>query len=98
MNGNPTTLPGSSPIYDVCGDCRKPVMQSLAPVARLGTRAGLRGRPHPRDQHRVQSITAIDVDRPEEPQAVWQGQVVSHGMTLRDDGNRASSRTRAATC
>ena len=49
------------------------------PTARRSTR------PAPR----CESITAIDVTDPKHPHAVWQGNVVSHGMTLSDDGNRA---------
>jgi hypothetical protein len=34
-------------------------------------------------------ITAIDVTDPKAPHVVWQGNVLSHGMSLSDDGNRA---------
>jgi hypothetical protein len=34
VNGNPATEPGLVAIYDVSADCRHPVLQSLAPVAR----------------------------------------------------------------
>jgi hypothetical protein len=37
----------------------------------------------------VQAITAIDVTDPKAPHAVWQGNILSHGMSLSDDGNRA---------
>jgi hypothetical protein len=37
----------------------------------------------------VRSITAIDVTDPTSPHAIWQGNVVAHGMTISDDGNRA---------
>jgi hypothetical protein len=37
----------------------------------------------------VQAITAIDVTDPKQPHSVWQGNILSHGMSLSDDGNRA---------
>jgi len=35
------------------------------------------------------SITAIDVTDPKQPHAIWQGNILAHGMSLSDDGNRA---------
>jgi hypothetical protein len=66
-------------------------MQSSGPLARLGHESGfsLDGRTFYATGTATKSITAIDVTDPKAPHVVWQGNVVSHGMTLSDDGNRA---------
>ena len=78
-------------IYDVRKDCRHPVLQSTQPVARLGHESGFSpdGKTFYATGTAFKSITAIDVTDPKNPHALWQGNVVSHGMTLSDDGNRA---------
>ena len=88
--GNPSTYPGLVVVYDVSQDCRQPVLQSTAPVARLGHESGFSrtARPSTPPAPR-QTITAIDVTDPKRPHAIWQGNVTSHGMSLSDDGNRA---------
>jgi hypothetical protein len=60
-------------------------------VARLGHESGFSpdGRTFYATGTARESITAVDVTNPKAPHAVWQGNVVSHGMTLSDDGNRA---------
>src|SRR3954453_17630732 len=90
VNGNPSTSPGLVAIYDVSGDCRNPVMQSLAPVARWGHESGFSddGRTFYATSTAFQSITAIDVTDPKTPHALSHIQVTSHGMSLSDDGNR----------
>ena len=35
------------------------------------------------------AISAIDVTDPKNPKNIWQGDITSHGMSLRPDGNRA---------
>jgi hypothetical protein len=89
--GNPSTYPGLVSIYDVHEDCRHPVLQSTQPVARLGHESGFSadGKTFWATGTALQSITAVDVANPKEPHAVWQGNVVSHGMTLSPDGKRA---------
>ncbi len=89
--GNPSTYPGLVSIYDVSKDCRHPVLQSTSAVARLGHESGFSpdGKTFYATGTARESITAVDVTNPKEPHAVWQGNVVSHGMTLSDDGNRA---------
>jgi hypothetical protein len=89
--GNPSTYPGLVSIYDVHEDCRHPVLQSTRPVARLGHESGFSadGRTFWATGTALESITAIDVTDPKDPHAVWQGNVVSHGMSLRPDGKRA---------
>jgi hypothetical protein len=89
--GNPATYPGLVSIYDAHVDCRHPVLQSTRLVARLGHESGFSkdGKTFYATGTALQAITAVDVTHPKAPHAIWQGNVVSHGMTLSDDGNRA---------
>ncbi len=89
--GNPSTYPGLVSIYDVSQDCRKPVLQSTAPVARLGHESGFSedGNTFYATGTAVKTISAIDVSDPRQPKNIWQGNIVSHGMSLSPDGNRA---------
>ena len=91
VSGNPATYPGWVSIYDVSKDCRKPELQSSAPLARLGHESGFTedGNTFYATGTAYRSITAIDVKDPKNPFVVWQGQSQSHGMTLSSDGNRA---------
>jgi hypothetical protein len=91
VDGNPATYPGLVSIYDVRNDCRHPVLQSTAFVARFGHESGFApdGRTFYATGTAVQAITAIDVTDPQNPHPIWQGNVLSHGMSLSDDGNRA---------
>jgi hypothetical protein len=89
--GNPATYPGLVSIYDVHKDCRHPVLQSTAKVAKLGHESGFSpdGKTFYATGTAVKSITAVDVSDPKHMRAVWQGNIVAHGMTLSDDGKRA---------
>ncbi len=91
VNGNPATAPGLVAIYDVHADCRHPVLDSTAPVARFGHESGFSpdGNTFDATATAVQAITAIDVTNPTTPHALWQGNIYAHGMSLSDDGNRA---------
>jgi hypothetical protein len=91
VDGNPGTYPGLVSIYDVHADCRHPVMDASSVLARFGHESGFStdGRTFYATGTAVQSITAIDVTDPKAPHAVWQGNLLSHGMSLSDDGNRA---------
>jgi hypothetical protein len=91
VNGNPATYPGLFSIYDVHEDCRHPVLQSTSLVARFGHESGFSedGKTYYATATALQAITAIDVTDPKQPHAVWQGNVMSHGMSLSNDGNRA---------
>ena len=89
--GNPATAPGLVSIYDAHSDCRRPVLQSTALVARFGHESGFSpdGKTFYATGTAVQAITAIDVTDPKHPHPIWQGNIVAHGMSLSDDGNRA---------
>jgi hypothetical protein len=89
--GNPATYPGLVSIYDAHADCRHPVLQSTSLVARFGHESGFApdGKTFYATGTALQAITAIDVTDPKAPYPIWQGNVISHGMSLSDDGNRA---------
>ena len=88
--GNPTVYPGLVSIYDVSQDCRKPVLQSTRPVARLGHESGFSedGKTYYATSTAFNAITAIDVSDPKNPHSIWLGDVNSHGMSLNRDGTR----------
>ena len=78
VNGNPSTSPGLVAIYDVSQDCRNPLMQSLAPVARWGHESGFSedGNTFYATSTALQSITAIDVTDPKSPHALSHAEVI----------------------
>src|SRR3954453_3346389 len=91
VDGNPSTYPRLVSIFDVHAACRHPVLQSTALVARFGHESGFSpdGKTFYATGTAVKAITAIDVTDPKAPHPVWHGNVLSHGMTLSHDGNRA---------
>jgi hypothetical protein len=91
VSGNPATYPGLVSLYEISKDCRTPELQFTRPLARLGHESGFApdGRTFYATGTATESITAIDVSNLRDPHVLWQGAIVSHGMTLSDDGNRA---------
>jgi hypothetical protein len=91
VSGNPSTAPGLVSIYDASVDCRHPVLQSTTLSARLGHESGFApdGNTFYAAGTAFQSVTAIDVSNPKAPHPIWQGNEISHGLTLSGDGNRA---------
>ncbi len=89
--GDPATHPGLVSIYDLSADCRRPVLQSTELVARYGHESGFSrdGKTFYATGTSVAAITAIDVTNPKRPDPIWHGNIVSHGMSLSDDGDRA---------
>lgn len=89
--GNPATYPGLVSIYDASRDCRHPVLDSTALVARFGHEGNFSpdGNTFYAAGTALKSVTAIDVTDPKHPHAIWQGNESSHGLTLSDDGNTA---------
>jgi hypothetical protein len=91
VSGNPATEPGDVSIYDASQDCRHPVLDFTGLIARLGHESGFSpdGKTFYAAATGATSITAIDVTDPKAPHPIWQGQVLSHGMSISDDGDRA---------
>ncbi|MDA0174559.1 hypothetical protein OJ998_36010 [Solirubrobacter taibaiensis] len=91
VSGNPATAPGVVALYDVSQDCRKPVLQFTKPLARFGHESGFTedGKTFYATGTATESITAIDVSVAKDPHVLWHGAIISHGMTLSRDGNRA---------
>jgi hypothetical protein len=91
VDGNPGTYPGLVSIYDASKDCRHPVHDYTGLLAKLGHESGfsMDGKTFYATGTAYKMITAIDVTDPKAPHVVWQGNIVSHGMSLSDDGNRA---------
>jgi hypothetical protein len=91
VNGNPSTEPGLVSIYDAHQDCLHPTLDSTSLVARFGHESGFSpdGRTFYATSTALPSVTAIDVSDPKNPHPIWQGQLMAHGMTLSDNGNRA---------
>src|SRR5947209_6668735 len=89
--GNPSTHPGLVSIYDVSRDCRHPIEDSTAPVARFGHEGNFSpdGRIFYAAGTSVKSVTAIDVTDPKRPHPYWNGVEYSHGLTIGAGGNRA---------
>ncbi len=91
VSGNPATAPGLVSLYDLSRDCRHPELQFTKPLARFGHESGFTpdGRTFYATGTATESITAIDVTDTKNPHVLWQGAILSHGMSLSDDGNRA---------
>ena len=91
VNGSPATYPGFVAIYDVRSDCRHPKLDAFGAYARLGHESGFSrdGKTFYATSTAFKAITAIDVTDPSSPHAVWQGNILSHGMSLSPDGKRA---------
>ena len=70
---------------------RHPVLDALGPYARFGHESGFTsdGNTFYATSTALQAITAVDLTDPKHPTAVWQGNILSHGMSLRPDGKRA---------
>jgi hypothetical protein len=89
--GNLLTNVGQIDIYDVSKDCRSPVLKSSTPVGFLGHESGLApdGRTFYSASPAGQTIVAVDISNPSVPVPIWIGNYDSHGLSIREDGNRA---------
>jgi hypothetical protein len=85
VDGNPATEPGLFSIYDVHNDCLHPTLDATKLVARFGHESGF----SPDGKTFYATATAIDVSNPKDPHAIWQGNIMAHGMTLSDNGDTA---------
>jgi hypothetical protein len=89
--GNPATLPGDVAFYSLSQDCRHPVLDFTGLLARFGHEGAFSpdGNTFWATATAVPSITAIDVSDPHHPHDVWQGNMISHGLSISDDGDTA---------
>ncbi len=89
--GNPATLPGDVAFYSLSQDCRHPVLDFTGVIARLGHEGTFSpdGNTYWATGTAFPSITAIDVSNPRHPYDVWQGNMISHGLSISDDGDTA---------
>ena len=83
VSGNPATAPGLVSLYSLKNDCRHPQLQFTKLLARFGHESGfsMDGKTFYATGTAVQSITAIDVSDTKDPHVLWQGNVLSHGMS-----------------
>src|ERR671914_2951975 len=89
--GNLVTNVGQVDIYDISEDCRNPELKSTTPVGFLGHESGLApdGRTFYSASPSSETLVAVDISNPSVPVPLWSGNYDSHGLSIRDDGNRA---------
>jgi hypothetical protein len=89
--GNPAFAPGIVDVYDVSRDCRFPELLASSPVGILGHESGMApdGRTFYAASISTGTLVAVDLDDPRLPLPIWTGSYNSHGLSIRDDGNRA---------
>ena len=90
VSANPTTEPGVVDVYDLNDDCRRPALQSSAPVGFLGHESGFApdGRTFYATSLFDGHVTAVDLTNPKLPVPLTVFNSLSHGLTVSDDGNR----------
>ena len=91
VSGNLSTREGQIDIYDISQDCRNPVLRSSTLSGILGHESGIApdGRTFYAASPAAEKLTAVDITNPSLPIPIWQGDYDSHGLSIRDDGNRA---------
>jgi hypothetical protein len=91
VTGNLAFNVGQVDIYDVSQDCRHPVLRSSSPVGILGHESGMApdGRTFYSASPGSETLVAIDISNPSLPIPLWVGNYDSHGLSIRNDGNRA---------
>ncbi len=89
--GNPATYPGDVAFYSLSQDCRHPVLDFTGVIARLGHEGAFSpdGNTYWATGTAFPSITAIDVSDPRHPHDIWQGNMISHGLSISDNGDIA---------
>jgi hypothetical protein len=89
--GNPATYPGDVAIYSLAQDCRHPVLDYTGLIARFGHEGAFSpdGNTFWATGTATASVTAIDVTDPRHPHDVWQGSLISHGLSISDNGDVA---------
>ena len=89
--GNPAFGPGVVDLYDISQDCRNPVLKASAPVGVLGHESGISpdGMTFYSASPGTPTLTAIDISNLMLPVPLVTAPIMSHGLSLREDGNRA---------
>ena len=85
--GTGATAPGLMAIYDVSGDCRRPVLQSEYLAAPFGHESGFSPDGRTFWIGGAQGIYAVDVTNPKLPHTIKTINIPSHGINLSADGN-----------
>lgn len=90
VSANPTTEPGVVDVYDLNDDCRRPALQSSAPVGFLGHESGFApdGRTFYATSLFDGHVTAVDLTNAKLPVPLTVFNSLSHGLTVSEDGNR----------
>src|SRR3954447_7397019 len=86
--GNGTTYPGLASIYELSGDCRRPVLAATFQAARFGHEASWSPDGRTFWVNGGEGIAAIDVTDPRNPVRLWEGDVYAQGSSVGADGNR----------
>ncbi len=89
--GNLTTNVGIIDLYDISKDCRSPELRSSTPVGFLGHESGMApdGLTFYSASPAGETLVAVDISNLTVPVPLWIGRYDSHGLSIRDDGNRA---------
>lgn len=91
VNGTPAFGIGLVDVYDLTGDCRHPVLKSTTPVGSFGHESGISpdGMTFYSGTPFTPTLTAIDLSNPALPLPLWIAPMLSHGVSISADGNRA---------
>ncbi len=89
--GNPAFGPGVVDLYDISQDCRHPVFKSSSLTGVLGHESGISpdGKTFYSASPGTPTLTAIDISNMSLPVPLVTAPIMSHGLTIGPDGNRA---------
>ena len=89
--GNLATNVGVIDVYDISKDCRHPELKSSTPMGLLGHESGISpdGNTFYSASPGTETLVAVDISNLSLPVPLWFGRYDSHGLSIRDDGNRA---------
>jgi len=89
--GNPAFYPGAVDVYDISEDCRSPVLKASAPVGFLGHESGMApdGKTFYSASPGTPTLTPVDISNLSMPLPLGVINLMSHGLSISDDGNRA---------
>ncbi|MES2490787.1 MAG: hypothetical protein V4607_13455 [Pseudomonadota bacterium] len=89
--GNPAFYPGLVDLYDISQDCRHPVFKSSTLTGVLGHESGISpdGNTFYSASPGTPTLTAIDISNLMLPVPLLTAPIMSHGLTIGADGNRA---------